>query len=167
MKSMVVYDSRFGDTAQVARAIAEGLRASGGVELRSVQDAVAYDLDGVDLLVVGGPTHAHGLSDGLARWLASLPRGVVEDRQVAAFDTRYRMVRIFSGSAAHTISRLLRRAGATAVAQPERFFVLASQGPLADGELARATAWAEGLAARCSAPLPSAAASGEHRRSHP
>jgi flavodoxin len=172
MKSLVVYESKFGDTAQVAQAVADGLHASGGVHLLSVQDAVAFDLDGIDLLVVGGPTHAHGVSAALGQWLASLPHEVVRDLPIAAFDTRYRMARLLSGSAARAIARRLERAGATVVAEPESFFVLGSQGPLADGEIARATAWAKGLAERCVAQRPALSTpapgmAGEHWQPHP
>ena len=167
MKSLVVYESKFGDTAQVAGAIAEGLHDGGSVHLLAVQDVGAFDLDGIELLVVGGPTHAHGVSAALGQWLTSLPREVVRDLPFAAFDTRYRMARLLSGSAARAIARRLERAGATVVMEPESFFVLASQGPLADGEIERATAWARGLAERCASlrpalSAPATAASGEH-----
>ena len=172
MKSLVVYESKFGDTAQVAQAIAEGLHDGGSVQLLSVMDAVPFDLDGIDLLVVGGPTHAHGVSAALGQWLASLPREVVRDLPIAAFDTRYRMARLLSGSAARAIARRLERAGAPTVAEPESFFVLASQGPLADGEIERATAWAQGLAGRRAAWRPAIISSAtpppdEHWQPHP
>jgi flavodoxin len=167
MKSLVVYESRFGDTAQAAQAIASALHDGGPAYLRAVQDVVASDLDGIDLLVVGGPTHAHGVSAALGQWLAHLPEGAVRDLPFAAFDTRYRMSRLISGSAARVIARRLERAGATEVAPPESFFVLASEGPLAEGEIERATAWARGLAERCSALHPTTGPAGEHWQPHP
>lgn len=67
MKAVIIYESMFGNTHAVADAIAEGLRtegvrAEGEVTVVSAADAEKTDLTDVDLLIVGGPTHAHGLS---------------------------------------------------------------------------------------------------------
>ncbi len=146
MNSLVVYESRFGDTAQVARMIADTLREQGSAHLLAVGDVTANDLEGVDLLVVGGPTHAHGTSAALKRWLGQLADDALRDLPIAAFDTRYRIARILSGSAAKQIDRRLQRLGGRPIARPESFFVAAGEGPLVDGELDRAADWARGLA---------------------
>ena len=62
MRALIIYESMFGNTHAVADAIAEGLRASGEATVVSAADAEGTDLTNVDLLVVGGPTHMHGLS---------------------------------------------------------------------------------------------------------
>lgn len=60
MKIVVVFESMFGNTRQVAAAIAEGLAPSGAVDSVTVNDAGAKDAaESADLLVVGGPTHVH------------------------------------------------------------------------------------------------------------
>ena len=81
------------------------------------------DLAGVDLLLVGGPTHAHGASAPLKEALRALPRGSLAGMRAATFDTRFRMSRLLTGSAAAAAASLLRRAGARTVAPPESFFV--------------------------------------------
>src|SRR5687768_7425824 len=69
MKSLVVYESRFGNTALIARAVADALRERGSAHMLPVDEVTAADLDGLDLLVVGGPTHAHGVSSEVGAWL--------------------------------------------------------------------------------------------------
>jgi hypothetical protein len=156
----------FGNTRQVALAVAEGLRVHGAVDLLSVNDAPARPDNELALLVVGGPTHVHGLSSrrsrqvtpaqtaqgatagriGLKEWLADLadaPRSL----PVATFDTRFRKARWLTGSAAVNAARLLRRRGYPPAAPPESFFVAAGPGPLLPGELDRARRWGERLGA--------------------
>jgi Flavodoxin domain len=160
VRSVVVYESWYGNTQRIADAVGEALLVHGEVAILSVDDPLP-DLEGVDLLVVGAPTHVHGLSsrssrksaidpeagepgDGARGWLDRLPghHGLA----AAAFDTRFERSVLLTGSAAHRIARRLRRHEFFVVAPPESFFVVGSEGPLKDGELERASAWAHGLA---------------------
>ncbi len=161
MRALVVVESSFGNTFAIAGAIAEGLGRFMTVDSCDIGDAPGTIEDGVDLVVVGGPTHAFGMSRpgtrqdaarqaghstaakiGVREWLASGPTGI---RRVAAFDTRINK-RWVPGSAAHGIARRLRKLGATLVADPESFRVVGTPGPLAAGELDRARHWGEQLA---------------------
>ena len=142
MHVLILCDSKFGNTEQVARAAQAALAATHTVELRTPEEGLA-DLSGVDLLLVGGPTHAHGASAPLRAVLRSLPRGSLAGIRAATFDTRFHMSRLLSGSAAAAAATLLRRAGARVVAPPESFFVTRTTPPaLEEGELERAAAWA-------------------------
>lgn len=168
MKALVLYESIYGNTAAIAGAIAAGLRPDHpDVELRPVDGSA----DG-DLMVVGAPTHAHGLPSAMSRkglekaaadaeargetlqyhptagmrqFIETLPQG--HGRPVACFDTRFDKSPVLTGSAAKTMAKRLRRRGYTVVAT-ESFFVVDSEGPLADGELERAEAWGASLTAR-------------------
>ena len=123
MRAVVAYESWFGNTGALARAVADEL----GATLVSV-DEPPPSLDGVDLVVVGAPTHMHGLSSRLSRraaldqkgeerepgqgargWLAELPPG--GGRRAAAFDTRIDKPVVLVGSAARTLARRLARKG--------------------------------------------------------
>jgi Flavodoxin domain len=166
MKSVVVYESIYGNTAAIAEAIASGLRAHGDVDVRAVGDEPAV----ADLLVVGAPTHAHGLpttmsrkaivaaveeaegkgtpldynpTSGMRALLDRLPK--VEAGRAACFDTRFDMARLLTGSAANTMARKMRHLGYEIVVEPESFFVDDTEGPLKEGELKRATQWGAGL----------------------
>ena len=70
MRALVIYESVYGNTRAVAEAIADGMEPLGPVEVKSVYETADSDPDGVDVLVVGGPTHMHGLTSSLSRRLA-------------------------------------------------------------------------------------------------
>lgn len=163
MKALVVYESMWGNTCKVADAIAEGLRGHLEVDLVDAAHAPAPLLQLVDLLVVGGPTHAFSMSrgstredavrqgatgapgEGIREWIDKLHSGP-HSEMVATFDTRVGKVRHLPGSAAKAASKALRRLGYTTASKPESFYVEDSAGPLQAGELERARAWGERLA---------------------
>jgi hypothetical protein len=164
MHALIVYESMYGNTRAVAEAIAEGL---GGATVRSTRE----DADGsADLLIVGGPTHMHGLTTsgsrrmaaeavkkdghgklepgateapGLRQWLRDLPKA--HGARAATFDTRVDRSAALTGSAARGIARRLRRRGYDVIAS-ESYLVQDGEGPLEDGELERARAWGTELA---------------------
>jgi len=162
MRSLVVYESWFGNTRRVAEEIAGGLATEGDVDVCTVDDPLPA-LEDADLLVLGGPTHVHGLSSrrsregaldqgghgeagiGVRGFIEGLPNGVRGPR-VAAFDTRAHKPVLLVGSAARGIARRLRERGYTLVAEPESFFVEGTPGPLEEGELERAKEWGRTLA---------------------
>ena len=158
MRSLVVYESWFGNTQRVAEKIATALANEGEVEIISVDDALP-PLSGVDLVVLGAPTHVHGLSSersrkdaigrrgdpgeigiGVRGWIDRLPAG--GGPHVAVFDTRAHKPELLVGSAAHGIARRVRRRGYRLAGEPESFFVEGTEGPLEEGELERAWWWA-------------------------
>ncbi|PRX43435.1 flavodoxin [Prauserella shujinwangii] len=163
-RALVVFESMFGNTQTIAKAVAAGLTGRFDVELVEAGDAPAAVPDDVRLVVVGGPTHAFGMSRpstredaarqateglvsagrGIREWLAGvrLPRGI----GAAAFTTKVHRPAL-PGSAASKAARLLRRHGARLVAPAESFSVTGTRGPLLDGEAERARRWAERLAA--------------------
>jgi len=165
MRTLVVYESMFGNTREIALAVADGLASGGRVDAIEVGDAPATIDDDVDLVVVGGPTHAHGMSregtrdgavqqserpiisgrQGIREWIASL-NALRLGVHVATFDTRFAKPRWITGSAAVSAAKLLRRRGVRELVPPESFFVEATAGPLAAGELDRARRWGKELA---------------------
>ena len=160
MRTLVLYDSLFGNTARIAQAIARGAGALSSVRIMNVAEATEDPPAPPDLLLVGGPTQGHGLSPSLRSCLHALPSWGLRGVLAAAFDTRYRMSKWLSGSAARAAARPLRRAGCLLIASPESFFVepkhppagekrAARQEGLEAGELERAEGWgrAMGIAA--------------------
>lgn len=163
MKVLVVYESMFGNTEEVAVAVADGLRALAEVQLVEVDEAPVEPPPDIDLVVAGGPTHAFSMSrertredaarqggrtraigTGLRDWIAALPSGH-HDQRLVTFDTRVGKVRHLPGSAARAAARAARRHGYDA-GQPESFWVEDVSGPLLAGELDRARAWGLALA---------------------
>jgi len=160
MKALVMYESMFGNSERVARAVAAGLEEHGEVVVRDVSSSPAGEIpDDVDLLVAGGPTHAFSMSRpntredairqgagqgiaslGLREWLDGLPSDL---RQLACatFDTRVSRARHLPGSAARSAGRALRRRHGRLVLGPESFYVDDVAGPLGSDELTRAREW--------------------------
>lgn len=155
MAALVVFESFFGNTEMVARAIAEALGAPHAARARRVDALEPGDLDGVDLLVVGSATRAFRPSPGTQAWLSKLAPGRLEGIRVAAFDTRMDVTKVGNpflsflarlfGYAAEPIAKALARAGGVPVGAPAGFVVEAKEGPLRDGETDRARAWATRL----------------------
>lgn len=145
MNTLIIYDSTFGNTAQVAQAMADKLGEHGTVRIALADEAGLSEMEEIDLLIVGGPTQRHGVSPAIRNLLERLPRRTLRGAGAAAFDTRYHMAAWKSGSAAHRIAGRLKRTGASLLVEPESFFVAEREGPLEEGELERAARWAEGI----------------------
>jgi hypothetical protein len=169
MRALVIYESMYGNTRSIAEAIAEGLRQVGEVDSVPVAQADEALEQQPDLVVLGGPTHAHGMSRASTRQAAvadaSKPdnrltvdphahgpgvRDLLEsittlDAQAAAFDTRLRAPAWLTGRAAKGIARGLQRRGASLVAPPESFLV-EKDNRLVAGEIERARQWGADLA---------------------
>lgn len=143
MNTLIIYDSTFGNTAQLARAMADTLGKHGTARVVQADRASLLEMKEVDLLLVGGPTQRHGMSPAMRAVLESLPRRSLHGVNAVAFDTRYHMSAWKSGSAASRIDSKLKRAGASLIMAPESFFVAEREGPLEEGELERAAHWAE------------------------
>jgi len=144
MKTLVVYDSVFGNTEQIARRIADVI--PGTVRLVKVGGATPQELNGADLLVVGSPTVGGRATKPMQEFLESIPKSVAEKVGLVAFDTRISMkfVQIF-GYAATRMADVLEQKGSALKLPPEGFIVKGRNGPLADGELERASAWGKTL----------------------
>ncbi|RKT74897.1 flavodoxin-like protein [Saccharothrix variisporea] len=162
-RALVVYESMFGNTRTVAEAVAEGLTGFGDVEVVEVSHAPDTLPDDVELLVVGAPTHAFGLSrpstrtsaaEQTASPLVSPGRGVREWLDVlahnvngtvaVAFDTRVK-VGILPGSAAKLIAKRLRKLGFPPATPPKTFWVTGTTGPLRERQRDEAVEWARGI----------------------
>lgn len=143
MNTLIIYDSTFGNTAQLAQVMAGKLGEHGTVRTALAGEAELAELQGIDLLLVGGPTQRHGTSPAMKALLERLPRRTLRGSGAAAFDTRYHMDAWKSGSAAHRIAGRLKRTGASLLVEPESFFVAEREGPLEAGELERAARWSD------------------------
>jgi len=170
MRALVVYESMYGNTHLIADAIGEGLAALGEVQVVPVEGATADALAVADVVVVGGPTHIHGMSTkisrnaaredaakperdleldpdaegpGLRDWfdaVAALPA------QAAAFDTRMTGSPVVTGRASKGIAKRLRHHGCALVGEPTSFLVT-KENHLLDDERERAATWGARLAA--------------------
>jgi hypothetical protein len=161
MKAIVVYESFWGNTAAIARAIAEGIGPQ--AQAMTTDQATSAVVAEADLIVAGAPILGFKLPDEKMRaniganpgkaptppdlshpsmrsWLKDLPKGHARS---AAFETR---VWWSPGSAAGTIAHALEGAGYLSAAKVQRFVVTGGYGPLREGELERARKWGAELA---------------------
>ncbi len=152
VEALVIYDSVFGNTKQIAQAITDGLAARVTVEIQQAADADPNRLAEYGLLVLGSPTRGFRPTEGVTGLLKRVPSNALKATRVAAFDTRLKADEIDSrglrfvvktgGYAAKRIGDQLKRHGGRLVLPPEGFYVQDTEGPLKQGELERAGAWA-------------------------
>ena len=161
MKAIVVYESYWGNTASVARAIAEGIGS--GAQALTTTEATSAVIADADLIVAGSPVIAFSLPNekmresirlkpgkaptppdlshpSLQSWMAGLSKG---KGRFAAFETR---VKMSPGGATPKIIKGLEEAGYAPIGEAQRFIVKGKFGPLHDGELDRARQWGAELA---------------------
>jgi hypothetical protein len=178
-RALVIYESMYGNTEQIGRAIGAGLAEVMPVDVVEVGSAPAALSSEIGLIVVGGPTHALAMSRpttreeaakqarspivssgiGVREWLSSLepPNDGDEIALAAAYDTHLDhplLVRRL-GSAGGSIAKQLEQQGFTMATEPQHFWVSGTQGPLREGELERSRNWGRVLAENCgSVPAP-------------
>jgi len=146
VKVVIVYDSVYANTEKIAKAIAEAISPANEVKVLRAGEANPPELASIDLLIVGSPTHGGRPTTAIQDFLNKAPELSLKGIKVAAFDTRAtsKFTKIF-GNAAGRIAGHLTKKGAVLIASPEGFFVTGTRGPLKQGELERAAAWAKGM----------------------
>ena len=142
MNILVIYDSTYGTTEQLAQAILDALGERASVRLMRINKVQHSDLENVDLLVLGCPTHKRKPTHAVLAFLDCVSKRSLDGISAAVFDTRYRKPRLLTGSAARRVAQSLRKAGAEVEAPAESFFVASREGPLDEGESDRAADWA-------------------------
>lgn len=153
MKILIVYDSYFGNTEQIAHAIGNGVAGLGNAQIKQVGDITEMDFPGLDYLFVGSPTRKFTATKAIKDFIKEIPINELKGINTAAFDTRIDVqkinnrflnmcVRLF-GYAAEPLDEKLRKKGGRSILPPEGFYVLESEGPLKEGEYKRAMAWAK------------------------
>ena len=169
MRVLVIYESMYGNTHQIADAIAEGFAMPDSVQVVPVAGVTREMVEQSDLIVVGGPTHAHGMSRertrkaaveaaekpskklelepeasgvGVRDWLETL--GSLHGL-AAAYDTRVHGHVVLTGQASKGIAKTLLDSGMDLIAEPASFLV-DKHNHLLPGERGRALVWGEHLA---------------------
>lgn len=137
MKSLVIYDSNFGNTKTIATVIAETVQG----DACSVNDITKDMLANLNLIIVGSPINAWNPTARIKTFLKELAPDQLKHMKAAAFDTRIDI--LISGNAAKKIARLLEEKGASIITEPKAFFVKDKEGPLENGEVLHAREWAQ------------------------
>jgi flavodoxin len=156
MNTFVIYDSQFGNTEQIAQAIAGTLSAFGQAQAVRVDPAHPLELQGVDLLILGCPTQGFRPTPAMLSFLEKVSNTSLSGLAVACFDTRFRG-RLWKHSAAQHMAGQLHTMGVEPIVPPESFFVKFTRegkGPLLAGEVERAASWALSVHQQYMAPQP-------------
>ena len=144
MNVLVVYYSKFGNTGKVAETIANVVGTGGSVKCLSLNELNSSDLEGLDLVIMGTPTHRMNLPDPVKEFFQSLPKRILQGTPVAAFDTSYKMSWFLGQfTASKRLLQMLRKIGGKRIIPPETFNVAGKEGPLYGGEIERAQGWAK------------------------
>jgi len=153
VKTLIIYDSVFGNTEKVAKAISKAFAKE--VEIAKVSEVKIEQLCGLNLLIVGSPTRAFRPTKELTAFLREIPENSLKKVRIAAFDTRVDVKELnnklltnmvkFLGYAAKPIANLLSQKGGKQVIDPEGFIVLGEKGPLKEGEVERVKTWVENI----------------------
>ena len=161
LRALLVYESMFGNTEQIAEAVARGLRLEGlDTGLFEVGSAPTSLPGGLQLLVVGAPTHAFSLSrpstrddavrkgarseaaaTGLREWIGAMSGHGRQHGMAAAFDTRVTSMRRVPKAASTRAYHLLDHLGFAMLSRPTGFLVTDTKGDLVTGEGERAESW--------------------------
>ena len=135
MKAIVVYDTKFGNTEQVAKGIARVLNA----DVVRVTDVDITKLKEYDIFAFGSPTHTWNISSGMKKLFNKLKGESFKGKKAATFDTKYKSR--FAGSAAKKIQSKLKKLDFEIIMDPMNFIVIGNEGPLAEGEMEKTTAF--------------------------
>jgi len=157
MQALIIYDSFFGNTEQIAQAIGNALGSQEEVGILRGSNVNPEQLTGLKLLIVGSPTRQFRPTAAINNLLKRIPKNDLIGVKVAAFDTRLSTSDIESsalrflvktgGYAAKRIANRLKKSGGDLIMPPEGFFVKGTEGPLKEGELERSADWAKQIIA--------------------
>jgi flavodoxin I len=146
MKALVIYDSQYGNTEKIAKAIGSGF--TGEVKVKKVGDVKPEDITWSKFVVIGSPTQGGRPTEAIRNFIDKLPNDAFTGKRLAAFDTRASgvFVKMF-GWAGDKIEKSLKGKSGNPTAKPMGFFVKGAKGPLLEGEEEKASAWAKAIAA--------------------
>lgn len=150
MKTLIIYDSAYGNTEKIAKAIADAL--TGAVEVLRANEARSVDIKTFNLIIIGSPTYGGRPTPAIKQFVDNIPARTLEGIGVAAFDTRIsgkdkgfgiKLLTGVLGYAAGRIAKELKNKGGKLAVPAEGFIVEGKEGPLKQGELERVASWAK------------------------
>ncbi|MFX0020801.1 MAG: flavodoxin family protein [Candidatus Hermodarchaeota archaeon] len=133
-KTLILYDSLFGNTKKVAMSLSRGLEAGGlHVDSSSIEKFDIGELNNYDIIGIGGPTHYHGASKKMKSFLKKIRNLKMEGKYGFAFETKgeFRL----AGSAAKRITRYLNKTKVEIIHSTISGIVLDQEGPLKNNTL--------------------------------
>ena len=115
MKVLIIYESLYGNTEKIAKAIADTCQRYGSVQLQATKGLYRLEPQNADLLFMGCPTHNQNLSPNMKELLDHTAKKTLHSIKAIAFDTRYEMPRwlfkLSAGTAANKYRQAARKRG--------------------------------------------------------
>ena len=131
-KAIVIYDSKFGNTEKIAKALSEGMKKEGlEADCMRIDNVNLNKLGEYEILAIGAPTHAFGISKPMKEFLKKLESVNLQNKKAFAFDTK--MKSRFAGSAAKGIEKQLKKLQMTIIRPYASAIVKGTEGPLEEG----------------------------------
>ena len=145
IKAIVLYDSRYGNTERIAKAICNGMKEVGFDEViaQSGGRTTPDELRDSEVWIFGSPTHKGRTSGNFKKLFKWMRKELVLDRIGVAFETR---LEGSDGGAASMIESVMKECGVTIIHEAESFVLEDKTGPLAQGEESRAISLGRKLA---------------------
>ncbi len=140
MKSLVIYDSTFGNTKIIAETISQNLgNDSLALSISEIKDITYQDFD---LIIVGSPIIGWRPTVKMQEFLGTLKPDSLKGISATSFDTRVKL--FIHGDAAQKIATKLTNLGASIITKPHPFYVKGKDNDthLLDGEIENAKLWA-------------------------
>lgn len=148
MKTLIVYDSYYGNTKKMAEELKKGIE--GEVVVLNASDAIKENIKEVDYLIIGSPTRAFSATSNIKKFIKNNKKTNFDKMKIAVFDTRMnvdeapKILKFLAskfGFATNKMEKWLLKAGGKIAIKSEGFFVTEIQGPLKEGEIDRAKTW--------------------------
>ena len=159
MKTLVTFDSYFGNTEKIGQAIAKAFSINSTIDIKRCREITADELPQYNLIIMGSPTRGFKPTEDVSKLIKELKPKALQKCKVAVFDTRVALETIKSkffrkvvdngGYAAKSLGVRLKKKGAQLIIAPEGFYVMDTQGPLKEGELERAENWGQKILEKC------------------
>lgn len=135
-KVILLYDSKFGNTKNVAISLSRGLEAGGiDVDCSSIKDFEIEDFNLYNVIGIGGPTHFRGLSKPMKKFFTKIKKLNLKEKFGFAFETKgdFRL----AGSSGKQILKRLKNKSMRIVYHLISGIVIDQEGPLLDNTLNR------------------------------
>lgn len=137
MKTLIVFDSNYGNTKTIAYQISKTF--SGDTKVVSADDFKVIDAQNLDLLIVGCPIIGWRPTEKIIEVFHKM-KLEHNNFKFATFDTRVKL--FFHGDAKDQMSKMISQIGGTEIISSQAFYVKGKEGPILDGEIENASKWA-------------------------
>lgn len=151
MNILIVYDTVYGNTEKIAKAIYDNVSKIHVVQLKSVDEVIDKDFKTIDFLIMGSPTHGGWYTDNFKVLFENVDGGLFSNVQTVTFDTStatednrslYNKLTKMFGNASVRLANQLKSNGAKVI-DTKIFIVEDREGPLRKKEIEHAVEWIE------------------------